>query len=107
MDRITEDEAWKALRFLATSAPEIARARADMIYADEYRKSLKAILMAQSDEKSAAAREQDAYSHPRYTEHLKTYRAAVLEYEKLRAQREGATMKIEVFRTISANTRKF
>ena|SRR3990167_2373125 len=102
---IPEEEIETAVAWLIKSAPAIAQARAEMVFADEYRKSLKAILMTESNEPAANAREQFAYAHPKMLAHLQEIKRTVLNFEKLRAQREGATMKIEAWRTQSATYR--
>jgi hypothetical protein len=102
---IAEKEIESAVHWLASSAPSIAQARAEMIFADEYRKSLKAILMSESNEGANNAKEMWAYAHPKYVEHLQEIKRTVLNYEKLRAQREAATMKIEAWRSMNANYR--
>ena len=102
---ISEEEIEKAVHWLAKSAPDIAKAKAEMIYADEYRKSLKAILMSQSDETANNAKETWAYAHSDYLAHLENIKLTVLNFEKLRAQREAATMKIEAWRSMNANYR--
>jgi hypothetical protein len=102
---ITDEQVERALDFLRDSAETIATAKADMIHAEEYRKSLKALLASHSDEKSEAAKERSAYADPRYLEHLDKHREAVREYEKMRATREAAGAKIEAWRSQQANYR--
>jgi hypothetical protein len=102
---IAEKEIESAVHWLASSAPSIAAARAEMIFADEYRKSLKAILMSESNEGANNAKEMWAYAHPKYVEHLQEIKRTVLNYEKLRAQREAAVMKLQAWQTMSANYR--
>ena len=102
---IDDKEIERAVWWLAQSAPHIAQARAEMVFADEFRKSLKAILMAECNETAANAREQFAYAHPKMLGHLQEIKRTVLNYEKLRAQREAANMKIEAWRSMSANRR--
>src|SRR6185369_5817138 len=98
---IDDKEIERAVWWLAQSAPHSAQARAEMVFADEYRKSLKAILMAECNETAANAREQFAYAHPKMLEHLQEIRRTVLNYEKLRAQREAAVIKIQAYQTQS------
>src|SRR5690349_5124905 len=102
---IDEKEVERAVWWLAQSAPQIAQARAEMVFADEYRKSLKAILMSESNLEANNAKETWAYAHPKYVEHLQEVKRTVLNYEKMRAMREAATMKIEAWRSMSANYR--
>ena len=102
---ISEAAIEKAVDWLVKSAPLIAQARAEMVFADEFRKSLKAMLMAESNEAAANVREQFAYAHPKMLAHLQEIKRTVLNYEKLRAQREAASIKIQAWQTASANYR--
>jgi uncharacterized protein YpiB (UPF0302 family) len=102
---VTDDEAEKAADFLRDNASKAGKLRGLRIYAEEYRKSLKAILMNQSNATTIADREAGAYSDPRYLDHLNKLREAVQADEENRALREGANMRIEVWRTQSSNLR--
>ena len=75
------------------------------MYCEEYRKSLKAIIASESNEKSEVAKERYAYAHERYLEHLDKLKLAVIEDEKNRAMRVAAEMKIEAWRSQQANMR--
>lgn len=102
---IEEKDVERAVYWLAQNAPAIAQARAEMVFADEYRKSLKAMLMAESNLEANNAKETWAYAHPKYVEHLQEIKRTVLNYEKMRAMREAASMKIEAWRSMNANYR--
>lgn len=102
---IEEKDVERAVYWLAQNAQAIAQARAEMVFADEYKKSLRAVLMAESNESAANAREQFAYAHPKYVAHLDEIKRTVLNYEKMRAMREAAMMKIEAWRSMNANYR--
>ena len=95
----------KAVDYILANAGKFASAKADRCYIDEYRKSKKALLMGQSDEKSAVGREQYAYSHPEYIALLGGLKAAVEVEEKLRWDLIGAQARIEIWRTQCANNR--
>lgn len=82
-----------------------AQAKANRVYLDEYRKSLKAILMKASAEKTSAAQETEAYSHPDYVAHLKALQAAVEEEEKLRWRLVASQAAIEIWRSKEASNR--
>ena len=107
MSFISDAEVERALDYLRDESSSIAQARADRVYAEEYRKSLKAILMNESEATSAAMKESEAYAHPKYLDHLKSLKAAVFEDERRRALREAASMKIDAWRTQSASERSF
>lgn len=55
---------------------------------------------------SNAEREHKARAHPEYLAVLEGIKAAVFEEERLRWQMEAARLKIELYRTQSANDRK-
>ena len=109
MNTISDTDAEKALDFLRDTAVMTAQARADRIYCEEYRKSLKAQIMKEqiSNEKepSAAIQERNAYADPRYIAHLNGLKAAVFNEQKALFLREAAGAKLEAWRTMSANHR--
>lgn len=103
---ISDEQAELALDFLKASAKAYAKAKAERIYIEEFRKSKKAILMKQSGDQSAAAQERDAYAHPEYQELLLGLKDAVENEENLRWKIASAELQIELWRTQSANNRK-
>lgn len=102
---ITDEEIDRALDFLRDSAREAAQARADRVYVEEYRKTLKAQLMKEHGALSAVLQEREAYSDARYVEHLAAIRDAVKIDEFNRFMRIAAEAKIEAWRTQSSNNR--
>lgn len=99
---------FKALDFIRDRAPEYAKAKADRVYLEEFRKSKKALLMREAEiagHKSAVAQEREAYAHPDYLIVLEGLKAAVEQEESLRWLIVGAQAKIEAWRTIEANRR--
>ena len=102
---ITDDDAESAQRFLLDNAKKAGELKGQRIYLEEYRKSLKAILMSDSNGKTQGDKEAHAYSHPKYIEHLAKLRDAVQKDETNRAEREAAVMRISVYQTQSANVR--
>lgn len=99
---------FKALNFIRDSAPAYARAKAERIYLEEYRKSLKALLMQEAQSKgqtTTAGQEREAYAHDDYLAHLEGLKAAVEAEEALRWRLVGAQAKVEVWRSIGANQR--
>ena len=71
---ISDDEIDKALDYLRDNARDAAQAKADRVYVEEYRKVLKAQLMKEHSTLSAVLQEREAYSDPRYTQHLEAIR---------------------------------
>lgn len=102
---ITDEEIDRALDYLRDSAREAAQARADRVYVEEYRKTLKAQLMKEHGGLSAVLQEREAYSDPRYVGHLEAIRDAVKSDEFNRFMRIAAEAKIEAWRTQSSNLR--
>ena len=95
----------KAVDFIIANSGKFARAKAERCYIDEYRKSKKALLMAQSDASSAVAREQYAYSHPEYLSLLDGLKAAVEVEEQVRWEMIAAQARVEVWRSQEASNR--
>lgn len=95
----------KNLRRMWQSAPKLAKAKAERVYLEEYRKTLKATLMAKSGARTAAEREQDAYSDPAYVAHLEGLRAAVEAEELLKWHMVTDQAAVEVWRSEEASNR--
>ena len=95
----------KAVDFLLANAGKYARAKAERVHIEEYRKSKKALLMAECTEKAVNAREQYAYSHPEYIALLEGLKAAVEVEEQLRWAQIAAQLRVEVWRTQEASAR--
>lgn len=102
---ITDEEIDKALDFLRDNARDAAQARAERIYVEEYRKTLKATLMKEHGSMSAVLQEREAYADPRYVQHLEAIKEAVKADEFSRFMRIAAEAKIEAWRTQSSNSR--
>jgi len=95
----------RAVDFIRDNGKHYAKAKADRIYMEEYRKSLKAILMKQSMENAVNAQEREAYSHPEYVALLKGLQAAVEVEETLRWEMVAAQARVEVWRSQEASNR--
>ena len=78
-DNITEEEVQKAVDYLRDSSTKCAKARAELIYVTEYRKSLKAILMKKHGELAYSGQEREAYAEQEYKKHLASNAAHVLK----------------------------
>lgn len=96
---------FKALDFIRDNAAPYAQAKANVVYMTEYRKSIKATLMASCSEKTESAKETFAYSHPDYKKHLIALQQAVAEAERLRWLLVAAEAKIEVWRSLESTAR--
>lgn len=95
----------KAVDFIINEAPHFAAAKAQRVYLEEFRKSKKALLMNESPEKAANAREQYAYSHPDYIGVLDGLKAAVEVEERLKWDLVGAQLRVEIWRSQEASNR--
>lgn len=99
---------FKALDFIRDKAPAYAKAKAQRIYLEEFRKTKKALCMRAAESagtNAISAQERDAYADPEYQALLDGLRAAVEEEERLRWLIVGAQARIEVWRTLEANKR--
>lgn len=94
-----------AVDYILVNAKKFAKAKAERVYLEEYRKSLKAILMKRSMESAIGAQEREAYAHDEYVELLKGLKEAVEIEEKLRWDLIGAQARVEIWRTEQANNR--
>ena len=95
----------KWLNELYIGGPKLAKAKAELDYLTEWRKSLKALIMKESGESSAAMKEVDAYSDNKYLQHLEAIKIAVEEYETLRWKMVTAQAAIDVWRSLNASNR--
>ena len=95
----------KAVDFIRDNGKVYAQAKAERIYLEEYRKSLKAILMKKSMENAVNAQEREAYSHPEYVQLLEGLREAVEAEERLRWEMVAAQARVEVYRSQEASKR--
>lgn len=108
---IGQENIEKALEFIRKNAQNLAQAKADRVYLEQFRKSKKALLFADAppvvNEKHAtiADRENYAYSHPEYLEVLDGLKAAIEREEHLRWMMTAAELKVDVWRTQQANAR--
>lgn len=96
---------FKALDFIRDNAKARAQAKANVVYMTEYRKTIKAILMASSKEKTESAKETYAYAHESYKDHLLALKAAVEEYERINWLMVAAEARIEVWRSLESSAR--
>lgn len=95
----------EALQYLGESAPDYAKAVGRRTFLEEKRKSVKALLYNQSERKSVADRENDAYAHADYLKLLDELRDSVemeVLYRSLRAAYEA---QIDCWRTQESSRR--
>lgn len=102
---ILEEQVRKTLDWRKAKAVELAKARAHLVWCQEYRKSLRAILFTH-EEGTVAEREAAAYADPKYLAHLDELKEATQKYEELRNLVASCDLTIEAWRTEQANIRK-
>ena len=98
----------KAVDFLLKNSGLFAKAKAERVYLEEFRKSKKALLMQEAfcaGVETMAAQERDAYARTEYQELIKGLKEAVEIEEKLKFQLIGAQLRVEIWRTTQANNR--
>jgi len=93
------DSPHKAIQFLIDTSPLYAKAKADRMYLEEFRKSRKAQLMSQAGTEVLGKQETFAYAHADYIEILEGIREAVEKEERFRWLMTAAQARIEVWRT--------
>jgi len=103
-----EEQAEKALNYLASTDEEHANAKALLGALQEQRKTIKAMVYLQHIErgKGQGVSEQEAYNSEEYREHLEKIQNAEADYQLLQNKRKRADLTIEMFRTYSANQRR-
>ncbi|MDE2098021.1 MAG: hypothetical protein KGL39_12280 [Patescibacteria group bacterium] len=102
---ITEEEVERALTWLRDSATEIGEAKAYAVKTEKMVKHTKAILMKKHAELGIGAQEREAYADDLYVAAVDAEATAAGEYEKMKALREAAAMRIDCWRSMSANYR--
>lgn len=87
-------------------ASVMAEAKANRVYLTEFRKSKKALLMKEADQKlSAVAQEREAYAHPEYQELLEGLKIATKHEELTRYKLKIIEMKFEAWRSKKSTAR--
>lgn len=95
----------KAVDYIIENGKRFAKAKADRVYLEEFRKSKKALLMNISTESTVNAREQFAYSHPDYLQVLDGIRAAIEAEEELKWLLVAAQARVDVWRSQESTAR--
>lgn len=96
---------FKCLDFIRDNAAKYAQAKANRVYCEEYRKTLKSQLMKRHIDSPVTAQEREAYADEAYASHLEALQAAVAEEERLRWLIECARLKVSVWQSLGANQR--
>jgi hypothetical protein len=102
---MTFEEAEKAAQYLVDSAASYANARAEATLADARLRHIKALAMKASGEPSVGAQEREAYASDAYGKALAALFTATKEMEYIRAAREAARVRVDLWRSWNANMR--
>lgn len=98
----------QAIDYIIAKSGEYAQARAERIYMEELRKTIKAELCKTALHhgfEAVNAQEREAYSDPNYRKHLMAIKQAVEAEEKLRWMLIAAQARIDVWRSQEASNR--
>ena len=103
---MTSDEQLEGLLHKMRSvAPEYAKAKADRVYLEQFRKSKKAMLFRDAPSGTVADKENYAYSHAEYLQIIDGLREATKIEEELKIRLKAAELSVEIWRTQQANMR--
>lgn len=102
---ITQDDAERAVDWLRDNARQMAQARAERLYMEQFIKTVKAGIQKECAGMSAAASEIEALASPKYMAALQAYKEAIETDEYNRFICSAAEAKIEAFRTMEATRR--
>ena len=95
----------EAIDYIIKHSQAYAKAKAQVAYLTEYRKTKKAICLQSSPRTTMAEKEADAYAHPEYQAVLEGLREAVEEAERLRWMLIAAQARVDVWRSYEASNR--
>ncbi len=102
------EEFEKRIDKFGASIPKYAKAKAERVYIEQFRKSKKAILMRSTEAlalKTQSEREQYAYAHPEYVQLIEGLKEAIAIEEKCKWALERFKIEFEYWRTTQANER--
>lgn len=102
---ISEQELEAALDWLRDNAAEIGKAKANTVRCAHMLKVVKALEMKRVNQLPVSQQEREAYTSEKFMEALEADAVAAGEYEKMKALREAAALKIEAWRSEQANYR--
>lgn len=94
-----------AIDFIIKHGPEFAMAKANRVYIEEYKKTVKAILMNDCINMPSTKAEAYALAHPDYKLQIDGLKVAVEMEETLKWHLEAARLRVEVWRTNEASNR--
>lgn len=105
---ISDEQLESAMNYIRDNAKNYAKAKAERVQLQEFRKSKKSLLMIQAEReghKTAAAQEREAYASEEYTDLLDAIKGAIEAEEFYRYRMKAAELKVDIWRTRAANQR--
>lgn len=102
---VSDDDVEKALDWLRDNADAIGDAKRNAVKADHMLKHTKALVMSLHKELPVSAQDREAAASPEFLAAINTAADAAGHFERMRALREAAALKIEVWRSMGANYR--
>jgi len=95
----------KRIEAMGDAIAPYAKAKANRIYIENFLRCKKSLLMKESESKTIAGREADAYSDPEYIQLIQGLKQAVETEEKCKFALERFKIEFEHWRTTQANER--
>lgn len=102
---VDDEQAQRALDYLIANANKAAKARAERVYCEEFRKTIKSLQMQQHEGKPIGIQERNAYASAEYQQHLEALKIAVQMDEACRWGMVAAQATLDAWRTQQANRR--
>ncbi len=102
---ISDKQVEQALDFLRDNATAIGAAKERQVRTAQMVKHTRAITMKKHNSLGLGAQEREALADKSFLDAINEEAAAAGEYEKMKALREAAAMRLEVWRTMSSNVR--
>lgn len=102
---VTEEALEKALDWLRDNAEEMGQCKSRLVKAQHMIGHVEALMMLKSDQTSDMKRKADARASDKFLEAITEEAEAAGEFEKMKALREAAALKIETWRSEQANYR--
>ena len=100
-----EQSVERALHWMMENSSKLAQSVANRKYLEDFKKVQISILFSQSPEDTVAAKEAWAYAHPDYRKVIEGLKVATEEEVELKHHFTTAEARIEVWRTMQANSR--
>lgn len=105
VDLVTDQECHDAMQFMDTIPHDYAVAQAEADYAEHLLSVTESVGAMLSEERAVDKKKWEARASRNYAERLIAWRVARTLFLEIKAKREAAQIKIEVWRTIHADKR--